>query len=216
MRGSLVLALPMVLCRRLCRREHRPSLTGPAGKLHSGGDRAVSGGPRERREPAGRATGGNVGFTGGTHDRPVGRRAERRATGPAARRSAERRPPAARIAHRRNARAPGGGSATGGTAAGQAGQPERLVQRRAVPANGHPADTSSPTTVVGHWHRRQLHVQPRSTPPSARAGVITFNCGSAAVTIPITATMNLPINKNTVIDGGNKVTLDSRSARFRS
>ena len=42
--------------------------------------------------------------------------------------------------------------------------------------------------------------------------VITFNCGSAPVTIPITATMNLPTNKNTVIDGGNKVTLDGGHA----
>jgi hypothetical protein len=43
-------------------------------------------------------------------------------------------------------------------------------------------------------------------------GVITFNCGSGAVTIPITATMNLPINKNTVIDGGKKITLDGGHA----
>jgi hypothetical protein len=43
-------------------------------------------------------------------------------------------------------------------------------------------------------------------------GVITFNCGNGAVTIPITATMNVPINKNTVIDGGKKVTLDGGHA----
>jgi len=46
----------------------------------------------------------------------------------------------------------------------------------------------------------------------SKGGVITFNCGTAAVTIPITATMTLPINKNTVIDGGNKVTLDGGHA----
>jgi hypothetical protein len=45
-----------------------------------------------------------------------------------------------------------------------------------------------------------------------QGGVITFNCGSAAVTIAVTATLNLPINKNTVIDGGNTVTLDGKSA----
>ena len=45
-----------------------------------------------------------------------------------------------------------------------------------------------------------------------KGGVITFNCGSGAVTIPITATMNLPTNKNTVIDGGGKITLDGGHA----
>jgi hypothetical protein len=45
-----------------------------------------------------------------------------------------------------------------------------------------------------------------------KGGVITFNCGSAPVTIPVTATLNLPTNKNTVIDGGNKVTLDGGNA----
>jgi hypothetical protein len=42
--------------------------------------------------------------------------------------------------------------------------------------------------------------------------VITFNCGSGAVTIAVTATIILPNNKNTVIDGGNKITLDGGHA----
>jgi hypothetical protein len=46
----------------------------------------------------------------------------------------------------------------------------------------------------------------------ALGGVITFNCGSGAVTIAVTATLNLPITKNTVIDGGRKVTLDGGNA----
>jgi hypothetical protein len=41
-----------------------------------------------------------------------------------------------------------------------------------------------------------------------KGGIITFNCGAAPVTIPVTSTMNLPISTSTVIDGGNKVTLD--------
>ncbi|HEY0464170.1 MAG TPA: hypothetical protein VGC79_08180 [Polyangiaceae bacterium] len=45
-----------------------------------------------------------------------------------------------------------------------------------------------------------------------QGGVITFNCGQAPVEIAITATLNLPTNKNTVIDGGNKVTLDGGQA----
>ena len=38
--------------------------------------------------------------------------------------------------------------------------------------------------------------------------IVTFNCGAAPVTIPVTTTINVPITRNTVIDGGGKVTLD--------
>jgi hypothetical protein len=45
-----------------------------------------------------------------------------------------------------------------------------------------------------------------------KGGVITFSCGAAPVTIPVTATLVLPTNVDTVIDGGNLVTLDGQSA----
>jgi hypothetical protein len=45
-----------------------------------------------------------------------------------------------------------------------------------------------------------------------KGGVITFDCGSAPVTIPITATLQIPNDRDTVIDSGNKVTLDGQSA----
>jgi len=38
--------------------------------------------------------------------------------------------------------------------------------------------------------------------------VVTFNCGALPVTIPIAHTIEIPTQRNTVIDGGNKVTLD--------
>jgi hypothetical protein len=88
-----------------------------------------------------------------------------------------------------------------------------------VPERGRPIDTSNPTTVVGKGSAASC------TFASLRAaialgGVITFDCGSGAATIPVTATLNLPVNKNTVIDGGNRVTLDGQSAvqilRFNS
>jgi len=44
---------------------------------------------------------------------------------------------------------------------------------------------------------------------AAQGGVITFNCGAAPTTIAITQTINLPTNKDTVIDGGGTVTLDA-------
>ena len=43
-------------------------------------------------------------------------------------------------------------------------------------------------------------------------GVITFNCGPDPVTIRVTATLNVPSTKNTVIDGGRKITLDGGGA----
>jgi hypothetical protein len=46
----------------------------------------------------------------------------------------------------------------------------------------------------------------------SKGGIITFNCGSAPVTIPITATMNLPSGVDTVIDGAGRITLDGQNA----
>jgi hypothetical protein len=40
------------------------------------------------------------------------------------------------------------------------------------------------------------------------ASVVTFNCGAAAATIPITTTLVVPATRATVIDGGGRVTLD--------
>jgi len=40
------------------------------------------------------------------------------------------------------------------------------------------------------------------------AAVITFNCGADAATIPVYTTLQVPAARNTVIDGGGKVTLD--------
>ena len=40
------------------------------------------------------------------------------------------------------------------------------------------------------------------------SSVVTFNCGAAAATIPLTTTLVLPATRQTVIDGGGKITLD--------
>jgi hypothetical protein len=111
----------------------------------------------------------------------------------------------------------GGGSAgSGATGAGgsgtswSAGNPNGSCSA-GVPANGQAADTSSPTTVVGTGTAASCTFSQLQTAVT-QGGVITFNCGSGAVTIAVTATLNLPINKNTVIDGGRKVTLDGGNA----
>ena len=46
----------------------------------------------------------------------------------------------------------------------------------------------------------------------AKGGVITFDCGTAPVTIPVTSTLKLRTDMNTVIDGGGVITLDGGSA----
>ena len=106
----------------------------------------------------------------------------------------------------------GGSSATGtgGSPPGTAGNPNGSCSA-GVPSNGQPADVSNPTSVIGMGTAASCTFAALNTAVS-NGGVITFNCGSAPVTISITATMNLPTNKNTVIDGGNKVTLDGGHA----
>lgn len=88
-----------------------------------------------------------------------------------------------------------------------AGNPLGSCKSLAIPKEGQPADVSKPTAVVG-----------KGTPASctfaalqaavAAGGVITFDCGPDPVTIPISATMRLPTTRDTVIDGGRKITLD--------
>jgi hypothetical protein len=102
----------------------------------------------------------------------------------------------------------GGSNGTGGSTT-TAGNPNGSCSA-GVPSNGKPVDVSK-STVVG-----------MGTPESctfaaldaavANAGNITFDCGGDPVTILLTATLKLSITKDTVIDGGNEVTLDGGHA----
>jgi hypothetical protein len=77
---------------------------------------------------------------------------------------------------------------------------------RYVPAAGRAVSTAHPDHVIGH-----------GTPASctsaavvravAQGGIITFSCGPAPVTIPMTATAKIVHGQRIVIDGGGKVTL---------
>jgi hypothetical protein len=80
-----------------------------------------------------------------------------------------------------------------------------------IPALGMPADVSKPTTVVGTGTAASCTFAALKAAAST-GGVITFDCGSSPVTIPVTATLKLPTTKSTVIDGGNKITLDGGGA----
>ena len=106
-----------------------------------------------------------------------------------------------------------GGSSTtgtGGSLPGMAGNPNGSCTA-GVPTSGQPADVSTPTSVIGTGTAASCTFSALNT-AVGKGGVITFNCGSDPVTIAITATMNLPTNKNTVIDGGGKITLDGGHA----
>ncbi|HET6436672.1 MAG TPA: hypothetical protein VFG59_01330 [Anaeromyxobacter sp.] len=80
-----------------------------------------------------------------------------------------------------------------------------------VPAEAIPEDTSQPTTVVGTGSAASCTEAALST-AVARGGVITFDCGSQPVRIRLTATLELPTDRHTVLDGGDKVTLDGGGA----
>lgn len=76
-----------------------------------------------------------------------------------------------------------------------------------LPAEAMPADVSAPDTVVGTGTADSCTFAALESAVS-NGGVITFDCGSDPVTIAVTATLHLPITNDTVIDGGNKITLD--------
>jgi hypothetical protein len=101
---------------------------------------------------------------------------------------------------------PGGGNGGSSSSTGGAGNPNGSCSA-GVPAKGQPADTSSPTTVVGTGTASSCTFTALRT-AAAAGGVVTFDCGGASVTIQVTETLSLPINKNTVIDGGGRITLD--------
>ena len=110
-----------------------------------------------------------------------------------------------------------GGSATGGSSGGGSGGAGGSVVvpdgacSLPMPARAQPADTSNPTTVVGTGTADSCTFSALSAAVT-KGGVITFDCGDAPKTILVTATMKVPTNKNTVIDGGNKITLDGGKA----
>jgi predicted outer membrane repeat protein len=73
-----------------------------------------------------------------------------------------------------------------------------------IPAK--PVNTTHPTTIVGNGTPASCTEQAFLSAMAA-GGIITFNCGPAPVTIPITAERAFRNDMDTVIDGGNNVTL---------
>jgi hypothetical protein len=73
------------------------------------------------------------------------------------------------------------------------------------------ADVSQPTTVVGMGTAASC-TEAALNAALTKGGIVTFNCGVAAATITVTATIELPTTMNTIIDGGGLITIDGGGA----
>jgi hypothetical protein len=80
-----------------------------------------------------------------------------------------------------------------------------------LPSGGVAVNTSTPDHVVGTGTAASCTFDALNA-ALAQGGITTFDCGTAPVTIAVTATLNLPTATNTVIDGGSLVTLDGQNA----
>ena len=78
-----------------------------------------------------------------------------------------------------------------------------------IPTKGVAADTSHPTSVVGTGTAASCTFIALAAAVKA-GGIITFDCGTAPLTIAVTATLTLPSTKDSVIDGGGVITLDGQ------
>jgi len=81
-----------------------------------------------------------------------------------------------------------------------------------VPAEAAAEDVSHPTTVVGNGTASSC-TGAAVVAAVAKGGVITFDCGSAPITIPLDQTAKIFNDKGPkiVLDGGGKVTLDGQN-----
>jgi hypothetical protein len=118
-----------------------------------------------------------------------------------------------------------GGSSTGGAtepdagALPAAGNPDGGCTTLPLPGEAQAVDTSQPTSVVGSGTAASCTFAALAAAVS-QGGIVTFNCGDAPVTIPVTATLTPPTSNeyanqppiHIVIDGGNKITLDGGNA----
>lgn len=103
-----------------------------------------------------------------------------------------------------------GPEADGGAGGLNAGNPDGSCAA-GLPARAKAVDTSKPTTVVGTGTPDSCTFASLSA-AITKGGIVTFDCGSAPVSITVNATLKVPVNKDTVIDGGGKVTLDGKGA----
>lgn len=107
----------------------------------------------------------------------------------------------------------GGGSATGGGGGSASGGGGGAFDAGLPPSATctpplMPVDTSTPTTVVGTGTAASCTEAALRTAVTA-GGIITFDCGGPA-TIALTQTLEVPTDRDTVIDGAGLITLDGQ------
>jgi hypothetical protein len=182
--------------------------SGTGGRASGGAGGSTTGATGGSTGTGGRATGG----AGGTATSGTGGRSD---AGPG---------DAAGGAGGKTTSATGGRAGTGGKATGGAGGQGGTIDGGTVsagnpygscgsgiPARGQPVDTSTPATKIGTGSPDTCDFAQLQA-AATKGGIITFDCGASPYTFAVTATLNLPTNKNTVIDGGNKITLDGGGA----
>jgi hypothetical protein len=104
------------------------------------------------------------------------------------------------------ARGGSGASGVGGRgAAGSSGSSSRPPELCTSPLML--ADISKPTTVIGTGTPTSCTEAALRTAVS-QGGVITFNCGASTFKLAITQTLIAPSNKDTTVDGEDKIVLD--------
>lgn len=101
---------------------------------------------------------------------------------------------------------PGGGGDGGGGAVPDGGVLEPPGQACTSPLAAY--DTSSPTAVIGDGTPGSC-TEAELRAAAEQGGVIVFDCGPDPVTIALTQQVVLPIDTDTIIDGGGTITLDA-------
>jgi len=104
---------------------------------------------------------------------------------------------------------PGSGG-SGGAPPWNAGNPNGSCSG-GIPTKLQSVTISQPDRIVGSGTAASCTFAALQAAVTA-GGLIAFNCGADPVTIPVTATLTVPSNKNTVIDGNRKITLDGGGA----
>jgi hypothetical protein len=103
-----------------------------------------------------------------------------------------------------------GGSSSGGSTGYDGAAPPAPAATCDLPAKA--VDVSAPTTVVGTGTAASCTAQALTTAVAA-GGIVTFDCGAAPVTITVPS--EVPVSKDTTIDGGKLVTLSGgKSSRI--
>jgi hypothetical protein len=194
---------------------------GAAGSSGSGGRGGASGGSGTGGSSARGGSGGSAGASGGSGGSSRGGAGgSAGASGAGGSGGSSRGGAGGSGGSAGSAAGAGGSSGTGGSAGSPwtAGNPNGSCSA-GVPTKAQAVSTSNPTTVVGTGTAASCTLSALQAAITA-GGIVTFNCGPDAVTIPVTATLTVPSNKNTVVDGGRKITLDGGGAvqimRFHS